>query len=191
MKYKNSKPAVLLLVSAISMMSGCRQDEPPRDESVKEGEARSVFARNHSGAPMVFQVRINGLPFEEIVLQDGQSIIYYDPLPVGLERDLVEKYKIQGKITDNFGRSRSATGIEFSLDMGPSEAYPYHPNGWSSSSLHPGYHFNEPLDDWLTEINATARKIDNLREIEIIAKPSKENEDAEPTAGENASRPTA
>src|SRR5690606_10318418 len=135
MKHKYSKAPISVFFVIALLIGGCTKDKPSQDNSVKQGEARSVFVRNNSGIPMAFSIEINGLPYETINLENDQIVIYYEPLPVGLAREQVERYKIKGKLTDNFGRSRESNAIEFSLDMGKSGAYPYHPSGWCSGTL--------------------------------------------------------
>ena len=125
---------------------------------------------------MTFSVEINGLPYEVIELENNQIAIYYEPLPVGLPREQVESYKIEGKLIDNFGRSTEKDSIEFYLIMGKSEAYPYYPSSSWNGTLTPAYHFTEPLTEWLEEINAVARKVENLKMIHVIAKPIEKDE---------------
>jgi hypothetical protein len=171
MKHMHSKNSIAAFFILALFMGGCTKEKAPQDDSVKQGEARSVFVRNNSGIPMTFSVEINGLAYEVIELKNNQIVIYYEPLPVGLPREQVESYKIEGKLTDNFGRSTARNSIEFYLNMGKSEAYPYHPSSSWNGTLTPAYRFTEPLTDWLEEIDAVARKVENLETIHVTAKP--------------------
>jgi len=175
-----TRPDFRVTVSAFLIIAlfiiGCKEEVTSPDESVVQGEARSVFVRNHSDFPMRFAVEINGAPYDSFELNDGSTIIFYEPLPVGLARDQVEGYQIEGKLIDNFGRTTEGKHLEFSLDLGKSEVYPYHPNGWWNSTLHPSYRFNEPLDEWLEEINAEAHRIENFRTIHVAVSPIEKGE---------------
>jgi len=184
MKQLDPKAPISAFFVIALLMGGCRKEEPTQGESVKKGEARSVFVRNHSGIPMRFEVEINGLPYEIIDLENDETLIFYEPLPIGLPREQVESYRIEGKLTDNFGRSTEGNDLEFSLDVGKSEAYPYHPTGWRNSTLNPSYRFTEPLDEWLDEINADVRKIEDFEMIHVVASPIEEtrNQGGEPVA---------
>jgi hypothetical protein len=184
MKHMHTNALIAAFLIFALLTGGCTKDEPSHDESVKQGEARSVFVRNNSGIPMTFSVEINGLPFETIELEDNQTAIYYAPLPVGLPRKQIERYKIEGKLVDDFGRSTENHGIEFSLDVGESGVFPYHPTGWTNGTLHPSYRFTENLNEWLEEIDAVARKIENFRTIHVIASPDTkaQNNQGEPLA---------